>query len=170
MTPLSIIGVFCEDIRIEMGDIITLIGLLPDNIDIQPTHTEKGGVATNDSKFLPKLCVYARANFDPDDPVNEINLRLILPDEKEVPFGGASPDVIKLAKQQAKERGNPLAGVMMRGVMSPFQMSGGGILRLEAIIGSEVRLISHLNFKVYEKTSSSSASGQPSEQSPTAAP
>lgn len=161
MTPLSIIGTFCEDIRVETGDIITLIGLLPDNINTQPALAEKGEVAIDNSRLLTKLCVYTRANFDPDDPINEINLKLVFPDEKEVPLGGASPDIIKVAKEQAKERGNLLAGVVMRGVMYPFRMQTG-ILRLEAIIGSEVRLISHLNFKADENSRSSNASVQPS--------
>ena len=163
MVPLSIIGVFCEDIRVETGDILTLVGLMPDNINVAPLDSDpnqKGGVAIDQRKFLTKLYIYTRAIFDPDDPIEEIELRLVLPDEKEVSLGGASPDVIEKAKQQAKENEGPLAGVVMRSLIQPFQLPGPGILRLESIIGSEVRLISFLNFKMLENANSSNASAQ----------
>lgn len=167
MNPLSIIGLFCEDIRVESGDVLTLVGLIPDNINMQrlPTPEKgKGPIALGEGKVISNLCVYARANFEPNDPVNEITLNLVFPDERRMPLGGASADVIQRSKLQAKEKGNPLAGVIMRAQMQGFSLPGPGMVRLEAVIDSEVRLLAALNFKLAEKTTSSSEPAPPSLQ------
>ena len=154
MTPLSIIGVFCEDIRVETGDTLTLVGLLPDNIHTAPLEASSDQAeeaSAGQRRLLGKLCIYVRANFEPQDPVEKIDLRLTLPNDEVVEIGSASSDMIEKAKRDAEEKGNALAGIMTRCMLQPFQLPKAGILKLEAIIGSEVRIIGHLNFKLEEK-------------------
>lgn len=161
MTPLSIIGLFCEDIRFEKGDVTTLVGLLSDNINTstaEDSSEKEGGKGIEQNKFLTKLCIFARANFEINDPIEEFQLRLVLPNEDVISIGGATPQMIEDAKRQATEKGNLLAGIVMRTVMHPFPLPKFGILRLEAVIGSETRLVGHLNVRGQVEVKAPSAS------------
>ncbi|MDA1001512.1 MAG: hypothetical protein O2807_13475 [bacterium] len=149
MIPMSIIGMFCEDIREEKNDIITLVGLMPDNVRYRVEVSDKKAqkLSADQNIWNARICIYSRANFDTDDPIEKIELRLILPNDDELEIGGASADVIQQAKEQAKERGGPLAGVVMRAMLQGFRLSEPGILRLEAIMGTDRRLLAFLNFQ-----------------------
>ena len=157
MNPLSIIGLFCEDIREEKGDVLTLVGLMPDNVNVEAVQRE-GKRAENMpfsvNRVLSKLCVYARANFDPHDPIQEIGLNLVLPNGQKISIGGAVPEFVERAKVEAKEKNSPLAGVIMRAVLVGFVLPEAGILRLEASIGAEMRLLAVLNFLIAETSTS----------------
>jgi hypothetical protein len=161
--PLSIVGLFCEDIREETGNVFTLIGLMPDNIIVEgpPVPGERRSISTSRG-FLSKLCVFVRANFDPDDAIGEIKLSVVLPDEQELSIGGATIEVIERAKREAKDNGSPLAGLIMRAVLGAFKLPKAGLVRLEATIGPERRLLAALNFKIPDGATSSSAQPQPS--------
>ena len=78
MHSLSIMGFFCEDIREESGGTFTLIGLMPDNVTVEELKHDGGkeGVSLS-NRMVTKLCVFVRANFDPDDPTQEILLHLM---------------------------------------------------------------------------------------------
>lgn len=168
MTPLSIIGLFCEDIREESGGTITLIGLLPDNIHAErpaESGTKEAKAPTVQDKFLNKLCIYVRANFDVDDPVEDIELSLLFPDGQPLPLSqeGVQRKAIAAAKKQAKESGLPLAGIYIRAVLAGFKMQkGGGAIQLLATVDGVPRLIAALNFKIDEEITSSSDPQQPS--------
>lgn len=149
MMPLSIIGLFCEDIREESGEIYTLVGLLPDNINVElaPAQGEqKTTVPSSQNRVLSKLCIFARANFDPDDPINRIDFSIVLPNDQRVELGAIKEDVFEKAKLQAKENRSPLAGVILRSILAAFRMSKPGLVRLEATIGKEKRTLAMLNF------------------------
>jgi hypothetical protein len=146
---MSIVGVFCEDIREEKNDVLTLVGLFPDNINyrIEKTSKQGGAADAHQSVWGGRICVYVRANFDPNDPVQEIKLKLILPDNEEIEIGGASPEVISRAKRQAQQKGGPLAGIISRAQLHGLPFRKPGLLRLEATIGAEQRLLAFLNFQ-----------------------
>lgn len=149
MTPLSILGLFCEDIREEAGGTLSLIGVLPDNINVEfvgMTQTP-GPIPRPRTKLVNNLCLYARANFDPDDPIREIGLALAFPDNNEIVLGDVS-DKVAEAKQEAKARGLPLCGVIMQVALIGFRPKQSGIVRLMATLDGEKRTIAMLNFAV----------------------
>lgn len=152
MTSLSIMGVFCEDIRVEVGNISTLVGVLPHNANLVPAS---GKTKRNDSieepsgKLLTKLCVYARATFSPDDPVETIKIKLRYPNGRSVQLG-ISPDVMSRAREQAIKKGHPLAGVNIRSMFQPNPTGETGIMKLEAEIDGESRLLAFVKFSSAE--------------------
>jgi hypothetical protein len=158
MNKLSIIGLFCEDIREEVGEQFTLIGLMSDNVNVRSVQIDASGSGAASfsevNKTLAKVCIFSRANFDPADPLDEIQLRLVLPDGQALELGGATPDDIKKAKSDAIAKGNPLAGIVMRAVVQGLMITGGGVIRLEAVMGSETRLLAFMNFAPAIVTSS----------------
>lgn len=159
MHSLSIMGFFCEDIREESGDIFTLIGLVPDNVNVQEFKRgiESAGVSLSSNRIVTKLCVFVRANFDPDDPTQEILLRLILPNEQKIDLGGADATLLQQSKQQAKDKENPLAGITLRAILGGFNLPKLGIVRLEAVIDGNPRLLAAVHFTAVEKSISATA-------------
>lgn len=144
MNGINVIALFCEDIREERDQVLSVIGILPDNINIEPSvsATPSQGVVVVDSapRHLSKICVYVRINFDPDYEMPDIQMRLVFPDGVNIPVGAIGREVISKAKSQAKERGHPLAGVIGRLVMNKFDFSKSGVVKFEALIGEDTHI------------------------------
>ena len=169
MIPLSILGLFCEDIREEIGGTVTLIGLIPDNVNVEfVTKGHAPGPTPQKTKSIYNLCIFARANFDPDDPVQQIDLALAFPDDSEIPLGGITTEIAE-SKQEAKRLGSPLAGVIMRVALVGFTMKQSGVVRLMASVDGKNRAIAMLNFSVSGANAASSEPPQPASRSSGAA-
>jgi hypothetical protein len=153
-------ALFCEDIREEKNDTVTLIGILPDTVNVgEPPNPANGPISGDSSaRALTKLGIYTRVNFDPRKEIKEIDIRLILPNEQAIDLGKIGADVIKKSKDEAIARGNPLAGVIGRAVAAGFQIPKFGVVKLEVTIDGKAHLGAALNFrKAPEVTSSNDA-------------
>jgi hypothetical protein len=118
MNGTTVIALFCEDIREERSGQDTLIGIMPDNINVDRYPS-----------VAPKLGVYIRAHLDPDNPPSQIVAKFKTPwAESEV--GRAEKQLIELAAEQAKQRGIPLAGVILKAIIAPFQLKQHGLALL----------------------------------------
>src|SRR5947199_412358 len=71
------IGIFCEDIREEKNEVYSLIGVMPDNINVPATPG-----------MLPKLAIYARFHVPPTLNVGAIDLKLRFANGVEVALRG----------------------------------------------------------------------------------
>ncbi len=142
-------ALFCEDIREEKGGIFTLVGLMPDNVNVTALAAggHQAGAAGETARLVGKLCVYIRINFDPDYKVDEIKLNLIVNDSEEVDLGTISIETIRSAAQKAKERGNALAGVISRAVFAGFNFDKAGPLKVNAVVNGETYLAGALNIQ-----------------------
>ncbi|HSC19433.1 MAG TPA: hypothetical protein VLC74_11005 [Rhizomicrobium sp.] len=151
---ISVMGLFCEDIREEKNDILTLVGLVPDNANVA------GGdepIPAGKTKVIPKLCVYVRINYDPKNPCGSAAVRLIMPDGSKHPLGDIDAALMETGRAQALARGNLLAGVTFRAVMSPLPVKSGGHLKVEVEIGSETHLAAALNLNFVSNAATASA-------------
>lgn len=154
---ISVMALFCEDIREEKDGIVSLMGILPDNLSLSPlpTGTITPGDAT--ARFLGKLCIYTRINFDPTYELPEAELRLVLPNQEVIPLGKIETATINQAKSEATTKGIPLAGVISRAVMAGFR-APIGVVRLEVIVGQETHVAGAV---VFHSIASSSAPPPP---------
>src|SRR5689334_17198651 len=134
--PVYIVALFCEDIRQEAGGSITLVGIMQDNINLD-VQGRPESAPTNAAITIPKLGVYIRISFDPNLALDEIKFRLTAPDGGEQQLGIVEAAVLKQAALQAREKGNPLAGVASRVILGGLTISKPGILRLDAIMTHE---------------------------------
>lgn len=163
-------ALFCEDIREEKRDMVSLIGILPDSLNIADVADE-GDRAEGQQRHTPllKLCIYVRINFDVDADIGEPQLRIVMPDGSEHGLGSIPTDTVTGARQKAIEQGNPQAGVIARTVIAPFRFPrGGGVMNLEVAIADAVYLAGALNLRVQTepgKIISSSADEPPPSQS-----
>jgi hypothetical protein len=120
MYPFSFIGIFCEDIRDEVAGTHTLVGVLPDNINI-------GGVPG----ILGKLGVYIRIQLDENAHPKTLKARIKIPGGTIFEFADLEP-LIATAKAQAKEKGTPFTGLIAKGTFTPLPIPMLG--RIEAIV------------------------------------
>ncbi len=120
MRPFSAIALFCEDIREEKSGVDSLMGVLPDNINVG-----------NLPGMLVKLCVYFRIQLDVDVNPKTMKARIKLP--------GAAPieiatfdDLIETSKQHAEAIGLPFAGMIAKAIFTPLAIDQLG--KIEAFI------------------------------------
>src|SRR5258708_3049294 len=120
MHPFSFVGIFCEDIRDEIAGTHTIIGVLPDNVNI-------GSLPG----MLPRLGVYIRIQLDIYPSPKTLKTRMKIP-------GGATFDIadferlIGAAKEQSQVHGTPFVGLIAKGTFSPLPI--GELGRIEAIV------------------------------------
>lgn len=150
MYPTTAMALFCQDVREEVGDTLTLVGVMKDNINVTNLTDSDGGDSgtkkKQHSKTLFKVCIYLRINFDPKRKFKKGKLTLVFPDGRiEDPI---ELDIAKMheAGVRAQEKGNPLAGILTRMELSGFAVSKPGNLKVEIEIDGEVLLAGALNF------------------------
>jgi hypothetical protein len=120
MRPFSFIGIFCDDIRDEVSGTHTIVGVLPDTVNI-------GAVPG----VFAKLGVYIRIQLDEEANPKTLKARMKIP-------GGFIFEVadferlIHEAKEQAKTAGAPFAGLIAKGTFTPVPINEVG--RIEAIV------------------------------------
>src|SRR5215471_2264546 len=136
-TQPAIVALFCEDIRIEKSETVTIVGVLPDNAAVPGLPG-----------MFPKLGVYVRANFPVDAAPSSFRLRLEFPWEGTPPtFGALDASAIAGAVAKAKGAGNPTVGLITMGVFAPFSVQAAGQVRAIVVIDDdeEGMLAGHLN-------------------------
>ncbi len=147
------VGVFCEDIREETRNLISLMGIMPDNINVPKIPGR-----------FPRLGVYARVHVNADaTDIGEIKLRLRFPDGSEDSMEGFTRDVIRAEQTKAKATGKPFAGFGIQMMTTGLPIKSEGLLQLIVSVGSEETVAAML----YVKTTSTS-SEQPASQSQSA--
>jgi len=120
MRPFTVIGLFCEDIREEKSGQDTIVGVLPDNL-----HTPRVPAA------LSKLGIYIRVQLDKEANPQTLKAKLRVPGGSDIPIASLE-DLIGKAKIDAEIRKLPFAGLVARGVISPFPIPAFG--KVEAIV------------------------------------
>ena len=104
------VSIFCEDIRDEINEQRTLVGLLPDNIAVSATPG-----------MLPKLGLYTRMMI-PVDAACDGGIQVILtsPSKKMVVTAPVDIDQICKAQADSKAQGSPVAIILTSMIASPF--------------------------------------------------
>lgn len=116
----------------------TLVGILPDNIVFKQLPV-----------VLPKLGVYVRININSSIDPGPMEIVLSVPGrESRIPIGTIQRSLIETARKQAQAKGSPLAGIISRAILSPFEVLQKGRIRALAIIGGEQVLCGGLNVEL----------------------
>jgi len=142
---LQLIALFCEDIREEVSGQHTLVGILPDIIDLPPAPA---GTNENARPRLPKLAVYFRFHFGVDDAAHPINIKLRFASGHETSVGTIDKDLVQKAQQEAKEAKIPMAGLRFTAVYQSFRIESFGVMSALAEVGGEQYSAGVLNFRV----------------------
>jgi hypothetical protein len=141
------VGLFCEDIREEVSGTHTIIGVMPDTINLAATPTDDKG---NTSLLFPRLGIYLRVNLDASQrPAGSITARATIPGmSPDVTMGEIGADAIDAAFAEALTRGNPIVGLIFKAVLSPLQIRESGRAAVYASINGQEILGATLNMQI----------------------
>ena len=136
MPSWQVVGLFCEDIREEKTGVDTLVGILPDNLNV----TVMPGL-------LPKLCVYLRIHIDVNADVRSITAVLRLPPSTDKSLGGFESHFIKETQEDSRKKGAPLAGFIIKAVGGAMNIPAPGRLLAIVKINDEEVVCGSLNIQ-----------------------
>jgi hypothetical protein len=143
MPSLSVMALFCEDIREEIGGTLTLVGLLPDNVRIEQFTPAAG--EEQSLRHMSKLCIYVRINFDSTIDIGEPLVSMAMPDGSRMPIGKIEADIVKKSRDAVKTNDNLLAGVLLRVALVGFEAPRGSI-KIEVDLNGEIYVAGALTF------------------------
>lgn len=139
MNQISVMALFCEDIRDEKSGQVSLVGIMSDNANVP--HPPKG---TPTIGMIPKLAIYLRASFDVNAEIDEIKFVMELPDGEKVAVGSANAATIAEAKG-TKAKGNPMGTIISTVKIQPLPLAKLGRITVRAYIGKQEYLAGFLN-------------------------
>jgi len=149
---MKIVGFFCEDIRQETTGTETIVGALPDNMNVPSVPG-----------IFSKLAVYLRVQIDLNEAPDSIIATLKTPWGETFKLGEADKKILDEALQGAKDSNLPIAGVVIRALFAPFPVQDYGLMTAVAEVGGVERVCALLNIK--PTTPAPTASAQPASQS-----
>ena len=150
MPDISAIGIFCEDIREEKNGQITLVGILPDGLNVS------GGEGT---LMLAKLCLYVRVHVaPPDSDAGSVSARIIMPDGSELVKNEVKPERIRNARDKVLKSGAPILGLILRFAVSPLPIATPGRILAEVTVGQNKSICGSLAINVISPPVSPTAS------------
>jgi hypothetical protein len=152
--PDSVVALFCEDVRQEFGGQFTLVGVLPDNLEVP---TAPG--------LMPKLGVYIRAVIDSSHAPQQATVKLINTDGADIPVAQWDHTLIQRGYSDAATRGTPIYGLISTAVIGPFRIPQVGMIQVVVDIDATTYVAGILNV-----STSATASPPPPAPVPTAAP
>ena len=144
MRSISVIGIFCEDIREEKSGQDTLVGILPDGILIDTIPAS-----------LPKLGLYFRMHAPPDfDLSTPVLLRLIHTDGKVI-VESRLEESFKASMPSERISNIPYLGLLQKVVMTSLPVTKEGRIIAEITIGDRTEICASLGIaKVPPRTTS----------------
>lgn len=126
MGDISIVGLYCEDIREEAAGTHTVVGILPENINFPKWPA-----------IFPKLCLYVRFLVNPSFDPGPISVHWIMPDGSVAAKVVLDPGMVRTARETALANKSPIAGFISKFVASPLQLGGPGRIQAVVYVGDQ---------------------------------
>jgi Family of unknown function (DUF6941) len=137
MPKFSIVGVFCEDVRMESNGQITVIGILPDTIAVR-------GIP---GKFA-RLGVFIRSHFEMGFELEELKFEIVDTDGEIAHTIDVESETIMTGYSQAKSGNHPVIGFNSVHLATPLQIKQPGQLQLVAMVNGERQICGALNVRL----------------------
>jgi hypothetical protein len=128
------IALFCEDIREEKSGQYTIVGILPDSLNVQRVPA-----------VLPKLGIYLRFHLNTASKFRTIKATLRVPGGKNIPLAEVHQKLLAELRTKALSSGTPFAGLVYKTFFSPFGVSAAGRLEVVAEINGAYHICGVLN-------------------------
>jgi hypothetical protein len=113
------LGLFCDDVRDELGGTHSIIGVYPDNLDIPTVPVT-----------VPRLSMYVRLNVDSDDDPCEFSLFLIHADGEEHPLQKMQADYVAGGLAMSRHQQNPKTGFIAKSFIMGLQVKNFGRMKV----------------------------------------
>ena len=114
MQPVSVTAFFCEDIREETAGTTTLVGVMPDNLNLA------GVFPAGQQALLPKLGLYIRVHLDPGTQPRQVSARIINTDGSVITESAWERGVIEKSFSDTRANDNPIVSLVLKVVGGPF--------------------------------------------------
>jgi len=137
MKSISSVALFCDDIRFEKSNQETLVGVFPDNIEVE-----------NLPGVMPKLSIFVKVNCSAGFNLRSLTNRFIDPEGNIIFENSAEQQIIDQAAKDAEQEQSPSFGVKSTIISAPFQFNISGRYLLVSVINDEECLSGFLNIKV----------------------
>jgi hypothetical protein len=137
MNDVSVVALFCDDIRQEASGTVTIVGVYPDNVNVPKIP---GG--------LLKLGIYVRIHLDPSFAPVPISTWLELPDGKELNRDEVDPKLVRDALSKASTSEAPYAGLIASFVIANFGITEPGRVKAMVQLGDQKIVAGALNVRV----------------------
>jgi hypothetical protein len=144
MNDISVIAMFCSDVRQEMGGTQTIVGVFPDSVNLSAIP---GAFA--------QMHVYVRMHIRPSFRPSSIVTRLVLPDGAEE-ISEMDMKLIETARGKAIASGATYMGLLATFALAPMHIKQEG--RLQAIVS--VDGVDHVAGALYCKQAPQQAAAQ----------
>jgi len=121
MNDISVVALFCLDVRQEKGGTETIVGIFPDNVNI-PSFP--GGFV--------QMTIYVRMHLSTSYRPGQIITRILLPDGSELDRSEIEQSRLEEAREKAKGNGNSHVGTITKFTVAPLRINEPD--RIQAIV------------------------------------
>lgn len=151
MTDISILGLFCHDVRDEVEGTHSIVGVFPDSVHV-PSFPGS----------VPFITVYIRVGFRIDEPPpTPIDIVLIPPSNEERKIQTLDEAFIQKAINECRTSGGFFTGIISRASITGLRVSAAGYVKAIVRCDGREHLAAVLNFKLAPPTASASEPAQP---------
>ena len=140
MSDVSVVGFFCDDVRQEKSNTVTLVGVYPDNISVQEIPF-----------VFARLCAYVRSHLGPDFKPARIVTTLLSASGEELNKNEAAEEVVAEVLRKVRAEGKPYGGLIATLTMVPMPATQPGRLRVLVSIADKEYTATALNVMVASK-------------------
>jgi hypothetical protein len=134
---INVTAFFCEDVREEKSGTLSIVGILPDNVSVASVPG-----------MLPKIGIYLRIHFDPENAPEDIVVNISEPSGEEYPMARFEPEIIADAVRNAKRFELPYAGLLFHAVAPAFQVRATGLISLKVQIDGQEHIAGAMNVHI----------------------
>jgi hypothetical protein len=115
MDDISVVAMFCSDVRQEKGGTETIVGIFPDNVRLPRIP---GAFA--------QMYVYVRIHMRPNFRPLSIVTRVMAPDGSEIDRSEMEPELIERTREKAIASNTPYMGLIAKFAMAPMHVAQEG--------------------------------------------
>lgn len=135
MSQFAIVALFCEDVRVEQTGQETLVGVLPDNIQVAAIPG-----------LMPKLATYVRCNFSSDFSLKTLRIKMIAPNGDVLMDNIVDQEIIQQTVRESSENGAAIYSIKSFAIFSPFNVAEVGHFNVMSVVNDEEHLSGAIRF------------------------
>ncbi len=130
-------SIFCEHLRQELQGVVSLIGIMPDNIAIPPSRA-LSSPAEPQVAVVPSLSVYTRVRLPLDrQPRSDIAVQFVSPSGQMIYEAPIELDFILRSFSEAQQQGNEYLLVIQQANLANFPVVELGRYVVSVLYGGE---------------------------------
>ena len=136
MNNISVVALFCSDVRQEKGGTETIVGVFPDTVNVP---TIPGAFA--------QMHIYVRMHMLPSFKPRQIITRIVQPDGSEFDRSEMDQVLVERTREKAIEKDSPYMGLIAKFTMVPMHIAHEGRLQVIVSVDDEDHVAGALNLR-----------------------